>query len=128
MKFPIHPVVYDRLKELKMLPSYVIKDEFINEDLFNKKEIQMSDEKRVQHHELISELTGHLSDAVRGLENFVDEVEGHGKEQKVEVKKTAEEIGKNPSLSQFLDHYPERLETLNARVTETTNRLRGLLF
>ncbi len=32
MKFPIHPAVYDRLKELNMLPDNVIRDQFIRED------------------------------------------------------------------------------------------------
>ena len=36
MKFPIHPAVYDRLKELNLLPSYVIRDEFIDELQENK--------------------------------------------------------------------------------------------
>ena len=84
-------------------------------------------DKKIEHHVTISEFTDNLSVAVRGLENLADEVEGHGKDRE-EVKKMAEAVGKDASLSVFLDHYPERLENLNERVTLATKRWGELLF
>lgn len=90
----------------------------------------MDEEKKVPQHALISECTDHLCDAIRGLENLVDEVDGQEKGlTQVEKKEVDEiEIEKTLSLSQFLNSYPERIETLNKRVTEATNRMKVLLF
>lgn len=88
----------------------------------------MCEDKRVLRHVVISDITDNLNAAVRNLENFADEIEGFGEEPKDEVKKSVEEIRKNPSMSQFLVEYPKRIEALNARITETTNRLKELLF
>ena len=143
MKFPIHPAGYDRLKKLNLLPSYVIRDVFIDElqenkdaivvNLVNeqilinqKKEHSMDEEaKRVIKHLVINELTDNLGVAVRDLEHLVDKVEGSGKSR--EEAKKAEVLG-DASLSIFLDKYPQRLEQLNERVTLATNRLKELLF
>ena len=99
-------------------------------EFYNKKELQMckSEDKRVQKHDVISELTENLSVAVRNLENLVDEVDGHGEEPRDKVKKAVEELGKDVSLAKFLDKYPKRIEALNERITVATSRLKELLF